>query len=119
MRPDFVYAISQEGNILAKYDSVRKCAKALNTDPKVICRLIKNYTKFHNRFYLSYEVNERLGKKSTIKAEITTEDFNSVSKYRDNLILTFSLHNNKTLSSKNYKRMKKEIVDLTIFLNKC
>ncbi len=108
MRQKQVYKISLTGRLMCKFDNYKDAAKAIGVKKEYMAVLLFNKRKYKDHCYFSYEIPERLGKRSNIEAEVTIADISRMAKYRDNLIL--SITNEKT------DEVLNEIVNLTKLL---
>lgn len=110
MKQKQVYKISLTGRLMCKFDNYKDAAKAIGVKKEYMAVLLFNKRKYKDHCYFSYEIPERLGKKSDIEVDITVDDISRMSKYRDNLILTLDSTDKEVLN---------EIINITKLLQSC
>jgi len=112
-----IYKFNRNGKQTDMFESVIDCANKLGLNRTYIYRAIEQSIKINNCFYLSYESEDRLGKKSDITVNPTINDFNIMFNYRYNLIQFMADYaNTENCYRGNVDRMLKEIKSLNKIL---
>lgn len=111
-----IYMLNSEGKLMQVFSGKKECLEKTGIGDKWFYQMIRNRYMHEGKFYLSLYANFnhlRLGKKSKIKVELTVGNYNTLRKYRDNLIL-FS--DDLYYAERARLAINKEIKEVTKFL---
>ena len=111
-----VYMLSPEGGLLKTFSGKKECLKETGIGDKWFYQMLRNKYLHEGKFYLSLYANIdhlRLAKRSKIKAELTIGNYNTLRKYRDNLIL---FGDELYYADRSKLAINKEIKSITKFL---
>ena len=122
VKPDFsistnpIYKLNLDGNFLKKYSCKADFLKEHPMSEHWFYRSIRGKNVVNGEFYISQYSNIthlKLGKKSKIKPVMNLENFNILTNYRNQLILS---QNEVPENTRKATAMKNEIIEITRFL---
>ena len=112
-----IYKFDKHGKLVSTFNSVIECANSFNVNRSYIYKAIDLGLKINDNFTLSFNLTERLAKKSNIKCNPNVNDYNIMTNYRDSLIKSLGEKlKDRNTSVVDKDRIIFELVDLNSFL---